>query len=1771
MEQPPFRKPVTVEITYKAPLGHGARSRPPNAAKSSLPKPTTNAWKIGALPDLKVCELLRGSRLSLDSRELLTSALQTNCASSSTVNATILSGGVTIIPMSYMKPVLAENVHPANWNQQPAPNHPHATKSSKSKINRNDSKKRIEICPDISIFKIPMARPPSVLAGKTKPMSNQQQNGPSTIVTSNPAPVLPINSTTVVLPTNSSGAINELQFIAGSATTPTSTGLIMYRPIAPKPMATVQSLMTTALPVSTVAPILLSSTVTINPGTPIITEGVMNSTTSCGTGNLPNGGVSGMVLQSVVPSHIQANQLQDQSALYATGSNLVLPFGTTIKVTQGALNQQQPQMQPTAVPIATVNAQLQPSLVHTPSPPVLQSLGTISITKPHQQPQKMVLSTRLPIASTSAGPISPANMPPLYVPPNKASIVTTVPKAGVPMSTLSVTGKIHGETRQIMVTGPANNNIVKRRMSMGILKVPTATVEQQELRKPIKAFPIPLLSPFTPQPTVQQQQQQHSDQQLISEPNKDQTVPLPSSARHFAEQCGQTANVNLSLQLENEPAAPITEDELSNDGSMLVMDLGETNMPEVKQGENSMIFGKGMERAAIVAHANGENLLEVDNDNELIVGEQFNDASNFSNLLEGMLPEKNVSYQLEVPKTPEKKRSSSPQLGATGTGTNVSPRLQKRSSSEHQQSKVKVSLSHAEAAVPQINPNRRRFSEFALVRTPPVGVTIPFTDEHYYIPLGSSNARKTTVGVDQKIGGVQEPRIKQANFASDQKNKELLVPPQPPSSAQNVSLLCNETIDVPKQIEEMLKKRPSIPKQVRPATDALNEMDQESVTSEEFSRKRQRLAKENSIERSINSRSTSMSSDSNVPAGKLARGNQTSESVKKNALGTRAGGKKSRAAGGEASNQITPSESSASLQDDGGPVYDTSTVADHLRWYDGVGYLSESTMHFEFNKFGIVQPLSDEAYDLHCQTDIYRHMKLRIGDRPLLAAKPKEHESYKCEVCSNRGRAADFVTPDFCSISCVQASKKTFLRDYIMNSTHALQQAYGLSKENKVGAGKLPSAAGKKQKIQRTKKKQQTEKQNIKKASPISITTASSTSDDDSMSSLSLNSSIFLKRQALRELMPASLDDSPPPPSTARSTADNVIEGGEDTEFNWNHYLKKINGESAPIHLFGPNPFPSSGLGAVQHKFRIGTKLEAIDPENNSLFCVCTVAEVRGYRLKLHFDGYPAEYDFWLNANSIDIFPPGWCQKTNRVLQPPASYIGRLFHWPSYLQETNGLMPESDMFMHLNHTSDRNRFEIGMAIEADDLKKSGKVCVATVADKMGDRILIHFDGWDNRYDYWVSIHSNYIHPVNWHKENNDKITAPPDWNKPFDWDKYLRVKSRSNLGSITKAEKPLFKTRPPVHFKLGQLLEVVDRKQKKLIRPAKIVATDGYEVSLCFEGWPREYEFWIEDDSPDLHPINWCARTNHPLEPPHNFQLSSDTFDGTCELKFCLSRGNSKYSQKKFHDRSSECPYKRSNWMSEDRKPLRLSHDQVQTHNIVKMQPAEETPNVKQLNPNSVAELRAAARKNVATSALNTIKASAARRRASVACITPTPVPSKRIKQEADEPLSTATSTSTPTPPPSRDPSKERIIARVKETEDTAASNHSAARASNVNESIRLARPVIEEYGPRLLHSYEVWQRHSRYLDECTEQTGAMRKNPLHWTTDEMARYIEQLPGCAEYASKIRNEEITGRSFLSLTQSDLIDYLGVKIGPAIKIYNRIIRLRQLVTTKFIQL
>lgn len=61
-------------------------------------------------------------------------------------------------------------------------------------------------------------------------------------------------------------------------------------------------------------------------------------------------------------------------------------------------------------------------------------------------------------------------------------------------------------------------------------------------------------------------------------------------------------------------------------------------------------------------------------------------------------------------------------------------------------------------------------------------------------------------------------------------------------------------------------------------------------------------------------------------------------------------------------------------------------------------------------------------------------------------------------------------------------------------------------------------------------------------------------------------------------------------------------------------------------------------------------------------------------------------------------------------------------------------------------------------------------------------------------------------------------------------------------------------------------LEVVDKKNPSLIRPASIVMVDEYEIKVLFIGWPEAYAYWVDDDSPDIHPPDWARKTGHPIE-----------------------------------------------------------------------------------------------------------------------------------------------------------------------------------------------------------------------------------------------------------------------------------------------------------------
>ena len=63
---------------------------------------------------------------------------------------------------------------------------------------------------------------------------------------------------------------------------------------------------------------------------------------------------------------------------------------------------------------------------------------------------------------------------------------------------------------------------------------------------------------------------------------------------------------------------------------------------------------------------------------------------------------------------------------------------------------------------------------------------------------------------------------------------------------------------------------------------------------------------------------------------------------------------------------------------------------------------------------------------------------------------------------------------------------------------------------------------------------------------------------------------------------------------------------GDASGFTWGRYLDATNAKAAPAKFF------DVGIPTERNSFKIGMKMEAIDPEHASLFCVVTVVEVKG-------------------------------------------------------------------------------------------------------------------------------------------------------------------------------------------------------------------------------------------------------------------------------------------------------------------------------------------------------------------------------------------------------------------------------------------------------------------------------------------------------------------------------------------------------------------------------
>ncbi|XP_029459190.1 sex comb on midleg-like protein 2 isoform X3 [Rhinatrema bivittatum] len=99
--------------------------------------------------------------------------------------------------------------------------------------------------------------------------------------------------------------------------------------------------------------------------------------------------------------------------------------------------------------------------------------------------------------------------------------------------------------------------------------------------------------------------------------------------------------------------------------------------------------------------------------------------------------------------------------------------------------------------------------------------------------------------------------------------------------------------------------------------------------------------------------------------------------------------------------------------------------------------------------------------------------------------------------------------------------------------------------------------------------------------------------------------------------------------------------------------LRTLNGaEMAPAAIFKKEPSKPT-----ENYFKVGMKLEAVDKKNPYLICPATIGDVKGDEVFITFDGWRGAFDYWCKYDSRDIFPVGWCSLTGDALQPPGNSV----------------------------------------------------------------------------------------------------------------------------------------------------------------------------------------------------------------------------------------------------------------------------------------------------------------------------------------------------------------------------------------------------------------------------------------------------------------------------------------------------------------------------------
>jgi hypothetical protein len=117
---------------------------------------------------------------------------------------------------------------------------------------------------------------------------------------------------------------------------------------------------------------------------------------------------------------------------------------------------------------------------------------------------------------------------------------------------------------------------------------------------------------------------------------------------------------------------------------------------------------------------------------------------------------------------------------------------------------------------------------------------------------------------------------------------------------------------------------------------------------------------------------------------------------------------------------------------------------------------------------------------------------------------------------------------------------------------------------------------------------------------------------------------------------------------------------------------------------------------------------------------------------------------------------------------------------------------------------------------------------------------------------------------------------------------------------------------------------------------------------------------------------------------------------------------------------------------------------------------------------------------------------------------------------------------------------------------------------------MNVSETFVEDYGPQLKYSFSIWKKNSKVLERASVDDEST-ENPIEWNVYNVCSFISKIIDDKKVIAKFREQEVDGAALIAMCQEDLMGLMNIKMGTAIKIYNRIMYLREEVLLRFMQL